>query len=314
MGTIRAVVVTPDAPGRLALGQIAAPTATPSEALVRVAAVSLNRGEVRRAQSAATGALIGWDLAGVVEHAAADGSGPPAGAQVVGTLPTGAWAELVAVPTHALARLPETVSLTEAATLPIAGLTALHAVAQGGSLIGRSVLVTGASGGVGLFAVQLAQVAGARVVGHVRSVARVAAVREAGVATVVVGADVRAAVEHGPYHLVIDGVGGETLSQALTLLAPEGTAVSYGRTVGPGVELDLGAFFSTGGLRLYGLWIFHELRREPAGVGLARLIPLVEAGRLRPHIALETGWADVGEVAQRLLARDFPGKAVLLID
>jgi len=101
-----AVVVDHAAPGRLALREVASPTPLPSEALVQVAAISLNRGETRRAMEAADGWCPGWDLAGVVVHAAADGSGPRAGARVVGFLRSGAWAESVVVPTNALAELP----------------------------------------------------------------------------------------------------------------------------------------------------------------------------------------------------------------
>ncbi len=100
MSTIKAVVVDPDAPNRLALADVEEPSPTPSEALVRVAAVSLNRGEVRRAESSEPGFRPGWDLAGTVERAAADGSGPQEGSRVVGFLPSGAWAELAAVPTE----------------------------------------------------------------------------------------------------------------------------------------------------------------------------------------------------------------------
>src|SRR5581483_794012 len=113
----RAVVVDPAVPGRLTIREVAAPTPAPSEALVRVAALSLNRGEVRRAASAEAGWRPGWDLAGTVEQAAADGSGPPAGSRVVGLLNPGAWAELVAVPTTVLAALPDGCSFAQAATL-----------------------------------------------------------------------------------------------------------------------------------------------------------------------------------------------------
>jgi NADPH:quinone reductase len=314
MNMIRAVVVTPDAPARLAIRAVDAPTPALSEALVRVAAFSLNRGEVRGAQNSPAGHPIGWDLAGTVEQAAADGSGPPAGARVVGWLPSRAWAELAAVPTHALAQLPDTVSFAQAATLPIAGLTALLGLERGGGLLGHNVLITGASGGVGDFAVQLACQGGARVVGQVRSEDRAARVRAAGAHAVVVGADAAGAAEHRPYHVVLDGVGGTVLAGALRLLAPNGVAVSYGTTADPTLTFDLRAFFLAGGLSLYGFIIFHELRHQPAAAGLTRLAALVATRQLDPLIAVEASWDEVGMVAQRLLDRDFAGKAVLHVD
>ena len=89
-----AVVIDPDAPGRLVIRAVPEPVPHPGEAIVRVRALSLNRGEVRRSTMAAAGWRPGWDLAGVVERAAADGLGPEVGARVVGFLPEGAWADL----------------------------------------------------------------------------------------------------------------------------------------------------------------------------------------------------------------------------
>src|SRR5262249_36627767 len=150
----------------------------------------------------------GWDLAGVVDVAAADGSGPRVGARVVGVVLEGAWAERVAVPTHALAELPEKVTFSQAATFPVAGLTALHALAKGGLLLGRRVLVPGATGGVGDFAVQLARLSGARVTAGVRRDDQVAAVRELGAHDVIVGDVIPPTPK---YDLIVDSVGGRTL-------------------------------------------------------------------------------------------------------
>ncbi len=312
MATMRALVVDPAAPGRLALAEAPLPAPAPHEALVRVSAISLNRGEVRRAQTAEAGWRPGWDLAGTVEAPAADGSGPPAGTRVVGLLRSGAWAELVAVPTSFLATLPPGVSFAEAATLPVAGLTALHALRQGGLLLGRRVLVTGASGGVGHLAVQLARTAGARVVGLVHQEQHAAAVREAGAHAVVAGEDAQPAAEHGPFHLVAESVGGAVLGTALRLLAPDGICVSFGASAGQQVTFEAGPFYGIGGARLYGLLLFHELERVSASEGLAILAELVAEGHLRPRIAVEAPWIEAGRVAQQLLERRFPGKAVLL--
>ena len=134
MATNQAVVVDQKVPGKLIIRDIAMPQPLPSEALVRVSAISLNRGETRRSIQAEDGWRPGWDLAGVVEQAAADGSGPHTGGRVVGFLPDGAWAQYVAVPSHALASLPDAVTFAQAATLPVAGLTALYALAKRGAV------------------------------------------------------------------------------------------------------------------------------------------------------------------------------------
>ena len=189
----RAVVVDPDAPGRLVIRPVSEPAPEHGDAVVRVRAISLNRGEVRRSGMAPAGWRPGWDLAGVVEGAAADGAGPPVGARVVGILTEGAWAERVAVPTHALAELPEKVTFAQAATFPVAGLTALHALRQGGLLLGRKVLIDGATGGVGHLACQLAHAAGAQVWGQVRREEQRAAVAQWTGGRVVVSRDLAAA-------------------------------------------------------------------------------------------------------------------------
>src|SRR5271154_2282653 len=93
---MRAVVVDEAAPGRLTIGLVPRPAPKPGEVLVQVAAVSLNRGEVRTAMTAATGSRPGWDYAGTVVQAAADGSGLAAGTRVVGMSPTGAWCDYIA--------------------------------------------------------------------------------------------------------------------------------------------------------------------------------------------------------------------------
>jgi NADPH:quinone reductase len=307
----RAVVVDPEAPGRLVIRAVPDPAPDRGEAVVRVRAFSLNRGEVRRSGMAAAGWRPGWDLAGEIERAAGDGSGPRAGARVVGLLTEGAWAERVAVPTHALAALPDKVTFSQAATFPVAGLTALHAVAKGGVLLGRRVLVTGATGGVGDFAVQLARLAGAHVTATARRADQTPALRELGAHEVLVGEQVPPSPK---YDLIVDSVGGRTLGTALAALARAGVCVVLGVSATSEVTFDAREFFVAGRTTLYGLYLFTELGSEPASVGLRRLADLVAAGQLAPHISLERPWAEIGRVAQDLMDRRFPGKAVLTLD
>lgn len=312
MAKVRAVVVDPRVPGRLTIQEVPAPTPAPNEALVRVQAFSLNRGEVRRSLAAAAGWRPGWDLAGTVEAAAADGSGPLAGERVVGILPGAAWAEVVAVPTASLARIPEGVTTAQAATLPVAGLTALYTLEKGGNLIDRRVLITGASGGVGCYAIQLARLAGARVIGLVRQAAHAAVARDAGADDVIVG-DPAGAADRGPYHLILDSVGGETLEVALGMLARRGICVNFGITASDTTTFNVQRFYTTGGATLYGFFLFDELPANPAGPNLGRLADLVARGMLRPRIEGERPWSEVGAVAEALYARRYPGKAVLRV-
>ena len=311
MADNRAVVVDPAVPGRLVIQPVAAPVPDRGEAIVRVRAISLNRGEVRRSTMAEAGWRPGWDLAGHVEKAAADGSGPKVGVRVVGLLPEGAWAERVVVPTHALAELPDKVTFAQAATFPVAGLTALHALAKGGLLLGRRVLVTGATGGVGDFAVQLARLAGAPVTASARRADQVASLHQLGAHEVTVGDEIPASPK---YDLVVESVGGKTLGTAMAALQRDGVCVTLGVSASAEVTFDARTFFVTGRSKLYGLYLFTELGSETASVGLRRLGELVAAGQLTPHVSLERPWKDIAQVAQDLMARRYPGKAVLLVE
>jgi NADPH:quinone reductase len=308
---MRAVVVDPESKARLSVAEVDEPEPGPSEALVRVAAVSLNRGEVRRAEAAEPGFRPGWDLAGTVERSTPDG--PREGARVVGFLPSAGWAELAAVPTNALAELPDGVSFEAAATLPVAGLTALYALDKGGNLLGKDVLITGASGGAGQFALQLARMSGARVVALVRRPEHEVLAREAGAHEVAVDESGTAAEEHGPYHLILESVGGEVLGNVLSMLAPEGTCVSFGVSGGTEATFDARELYLTGGANLYGFILFHEVIARPASAGLARLVKLVDEGRLKPRIEVEAPLTEVGEVAARLIDRGYMGKAILRV-
>jgi NADPH:quinone reductase-like Zn-dependent oxidoreductase len=311
---VRAIVIDPSSPQRLGFRTVEPPTPRATEALIRVKAISLNRGEVVYRVHGAEGTPLGWDLAGVVDEPAAEGPGPGRGARVVALVHSGAWAEQVAVPAHALAELEPTVSYAQAAALPTAGLTALTALEHGRSLIGRPVLVTGASGGVGLIACQLASLAGARVVGQVRHSSAAQLVREVGADDVVVDENVAGAEPFGPYHLIVEQLGGQALAEVMTQLVPGGTCVSIGVSTGPAgyqVPVDLGRMRRAPGACLRILNLYEELEHETASVGLQRLVRLAGQGKLTPHLGVEADWHEIGQVAQALIDRGFLGKAVL---
>lgn len=309
---MRAVLTDPGLPGAVFLGEACEPQPAPHEALVRVTAFSLNRGELNFAKDRLLGASIGWDVAGTVLQAAADGTGPAADARVVGFVKAATgWAERVAVPTRELAAIPDGVDDADAATLPVAGLTALFALERGERLLGSSVLITGATGGVGLFAVQLANLMGADVIAQARSDKHAALLREAGASDVLIDGTGENLLRHGPYRLIVDGVGGQLLSKAILTLRPDGIIVIYGITAGFEAVLPAGFMIGTGRGRIEGFNLYRESEVEAAASGLERLLAFLGRGRLRTYIQVQESWTEVGRIARSLMDRRFFGKAVL---
>jgi NADPH:quinone reductase len=303
---MEAIVATPEGANWTERRDVPEPEPKPNEAVVAVRAFGINRGELRLLTSRGDGWQPGQDVAGEVIEAAADGSGPRVGARAAGLAEWHGWAREVAVPTHRLAVVPDGVEEAQAAALPMAGSTAANLVRLGGSLLGRGVLVTGASGGVGHFAVQLAAGAGA----HVTAVAdprHADRLRALGAHEVV--ADVAEAPEG--QHLVLESVGGASLGAALQKAAHQGLVVVFGNSSREPTEIGFPAFAGRE-VRLQTYFSYHHERE--AGDNLRMLLDRLSAGRLEVDIGFRESWSRVNDALDGLKERRFAGKAVLLVD
>lgn len=304
---MKALIPAPDLPGLVSIENVEEPSPAPNEAVVEVATFSVNRGETYLLEGPRPGWRPGKDLAGVVVKAAADGSGPGVGARVVGHAEEAAWAERVAVPTDRLAVLPDAVSLTDAAALPLAGLTALRLTRVTGPLAGRRVLLTGASGGVGHYFVELAASQGALVTAVSGSATRGERLLELGAARVITDL----AQADATYDIAIDSVGGESLRETWHRLVEDGLLIWLGQASRQPPALD---YFDWDGAMSVTIRKFNYLDSSHSEADdLATLVRLVSTGRPHSELGLVEDWARTGEAIGQLLDRKVRGNAVLTI-
>ena len=238
---------------------------------------------------------------------ARDGSGPAVGERVVGHPPQAGWAQLAAVPTSSLAALPEAVSLEVAAALPLAGLTGLRLLRASGPLAGSRMLITGASGGVGHYVTELAAAAGAAVTVVTGSSQRAERLLALGAIAAVRDLD----EARGPFDVVLESVGGDSLPRALGLLVPHGALIWFGQASREPVTLDFFAYFAQTGATI------RHFHYEDTDVCDARdlqtLVRLVATGRLHPELGVVADWAQTADTIDALQARRIRGNAVLTI-
>lgn len=306
---MRALVNRGDGTPAVDLVEVEDPTPMDDEAVVDVAAVAVNRGELRLLSMRDAGWRPGQDVAGTVSTAASDGSGPEVGTRVVAWPEQAGWAEKVAVPTSHLAPIATGVGFAQAATLPIAGMTALRALRVGGSLEGKSVLITGGSGGVGRFAVELAANEGARVLAVAGNPKRAEGLTGLGAAAVVH----ETAEADGPFDLILESVGGPSLEAAIGLLAPRGTVVVFGNSSNSEARLSFADFRGKPGARIEAFFVYESGEPPSFGSDLQLLADMVARGSLHPEIGLEVPWTDADDAFRALQDRQVNGKTVLLV-
>jgi len=280
----------------LHLAEVAEPRIGAEQVLVRVHASSANPydwhlicGEPRAMRASMGGIrgpvrVVGADFAGVVEEVGGEAGGLRAGDEVYG-FADGAFAELLAAPAGRVARKPTTLGFAQAAAAPLAAITALQALRRGGVAAGQQVLVIGASGGVGTFAVQLAKHAGAEVTG-VCSTARLDLVRSLGADAVIDYTTTDPASGPRRYDLIVQLGGTYSPRHLRRALTPRGTLIqSYGdggRWLGP-----LGGIASGALLNLVAPQHIATFVAKEDTATLDELRALIEAGHLTPVIDTE---------------------------
>jgi NADPH:quinone reductase-like Zn-dependent oxidoreductase len=222
----------------------------------------------------------------------------------------GAWAERAAVRTDHLAEIPDDLSFEVASTLPVAGLTAVGVLGYTGTLLGARVAITGAAGGVGRFAIQLAHMAGAHVTAVVGRPERGRGLEELGADEIVIGLS----PEGDPFDLVVESVGGASLLAAIARMAPDGVVVTFGNSSNEPATFDPRAFYRKGAPTLVGYFVTRELLHGRIGTSrLAALAQLVAEGRLRSDVDLLASWDEAAKAVDALMERRVNGKAVLTV-
>jgi NADPH:quinone reductase-like Zn-dependent oxidoreductase len=305
---VKALVATGLSHPAVEFADVDEPVPRAGEAVVEVAAFSVNRGETFQLEAPRAHWRPGKDVAGTIVRPAADGSGPEAGRRVVAHPPGFGWAERAAVPTEAIAAVPEDVTTVQAAALPLAGLTALRLLRAAGSVAGRRILLTGASGGVGHYVAELAAAAGAEVTAVTSSPERGEGLLRLGAAKVV--HEIPASGE--PYDLVLESVGGASLTRALARLRRRGTLIWFGQAGRAPATLDFFGLFD--GPESATIRHFHYADSDvPDGDDLATLVRLVAGGRLHPEIGRTADWADTATILTDLRERRVRGNAVLTL-
>jgi alcohol dehydrogenase len=223
------------------------------------------------------------------------------GNRVIGSEFDGAFAQYCLVPAHQLYDVTASpLTNIEIAALPCAHGTAMNLVSRSGVGADDRVLVTGASGGVGMAAVELAKLRGGHVTG-IASATKQDAVRAAGADAVL---DRDATPLAGAFTVVIDLVGGPAWTGFIEALEPGGRYAISGAIAGPMVEADLRTIYLND-------LTFFGCTYTPADV-FAELVTLINDGRIKPLVSKTYDLADIATAQMDFAAKTYPGKLVLI--
>ncbi|GAB7059633.1 zinc-binding dehydrogenase [Streptomyces mexicanus] len=293
--------------GPLFMEEVPVPAPGPGELLVRCEAVGLTLPVVRKVTEAAEPVPLGGEVAGEVVGVGAGVTGFRSGDRVTGLCFGHGYADFALLHEAMASPVPHGASAVDAVALVRSGLVALGALEASRPVPGEAVLVTGAAGGVGHLAVQLARVRGAgRVVGAVSAAAKADFVRALGADDAVVYTDDGWGA---PVDCVLDGVGGDLLTPAIAALAPGGRLVAYSSGGGTVQAYDL----LVGARSVIGFQMARIARETPERYERWRreLWRLFEEGALRPVVHAEFPLEDAAAAHEVITARGNLGKVVL---
>jgi NADPH:quinone reductase-like Zn-dependent oxidoreductase len=252
----------------------------------------------------------GLDVAGTVEAVGSAVTRFAVGDEVYGVA-RGSYAEYAVAHEDKLARKPANISFEQAAVVPVSGLIAQRGLVDVGHLRGgQKVLITGASGGVGSYAVQLAKALGSEVTA-VASTSKTDLVRSFGADHVIDYTREDFADGTRRYDLILDIAGNPSLARLRRALTPRGTVVILGGEQGGGIT---GGFGRTLRAPLLSPFVSQRLTMVTAdenGRDLERLTTLIEAGQVTPHVDRSYSLAEVAEAMARLVAGDVRGKVAI---
>jgi NADPH:quinone reductase-like Zn-dependent oxidoreductase len=256
--------------------------------------------------------IPGRDLAGVVAAVGKDVTGLRPGDAVFGWSTTGTLAEYACVPADQLVRTPANLSADQAAAVPTSGLTALQAIRDVAHVLpGQAVLITGASGGVGTFAVQIARALGAEVTG-VCSTRNLELVQSLGAAHVIDYTRTDFTQAGRIYDVILDNVEAQPLQAVRRALAPTGTVIPNsgrgGRRIGP-----LGRFVKARARSLVTRQTLRPFTSIEKHQDLLDLAELLETGRLTPVIDRTYPLSEAAEALRYVGAGHTRGKVVITV-
>ena len=254
---------------------------------------------------------LGADVAGVVEAVGGDVTGFKPGDAVFGEIGKGAFAEYVCARESALAPKPESLSFEQAASTPVVGFTALQGLRDTGRIqSGETVLINGASGGVGSFAVQLAKSYGTEVTG-VCSSRNVELVRSLGADHFIDYTQADFTQDGGRYDLIYDAVGNRSVSDLKRALRPHGRCVIAGFATMPRLieHMVLGRLRSSREGKTIGLMGTAQPNRDD----LLIIKDLLEEGHVAPVIDREYSLGETADAIQYLEAGHARGKVVITV-